>query len=302
VRETIRCREIVKSLLDFARQSVPKKGQAAINDIIARAAAVVENQLALNHVKLVQELGTEVPPVTVDANQMQQVFINLFVNASDAIGPDAGGGTITVTTSQLKLSPIGITQIKQAQCPKRHSLVNAEVRIDGKPSIRVRARAEGHEGFIYRDPMYGLARHQFGIAPEPGMDVQVTCPECSSSLNVHGSPCPDCGAATFQFEVPGKGFVEGCTNRACTWQRWAELERLGDRDFVEIRVRDTGSGIARDELPRIFEPFYSTKGQKGTGLGLAVIWGIIDNHNGAITVESEVGEGTTFIIRIPVEP
>jgi len=302
VRETIRCREIVKSLLDFARQSVPKKGQAAINEIIARAAVVVENQLALNQVKLVQELGEDVPPVTVDANQMQQVFINLFVNASDAIGPDAGGGTITVATSRLKLSPIGITQIKQAQCPKRHSLINAEVRIDNKPSIRVRVRAEGHEGFIYRDPMYGLARHQFGIAPEPGMHVEVTCPECSSSLNLHGSPCPDCGSATFQFEVPGRGFVEGCTNRACTWQRWAELEKGGDRDFVEIQVRDTGAGIPHEEIPRIFEPFYSTKGQKGTGLGLAVIWGIIDNHNGSITVESEVGIGTTFVIRIPVEP
>ncbi len=302
VRETIRCREIVKSLLDFARQSVPKKGQAAINEIIARAASVVENQLTLNQVKLAQQLGADVPLVTVDANQMQQVFINLFVNASDAIGPDTGGGTITVTTSRLKLSPIGITQIKKAQCPKRHSLINAEVRIDNKPSIRVRARTEGSEGFIYRDPMYGLARHQFGIAPEPGMHVEVMCPECSAALNVHGSPCPDCGAATFQFEVPGKGFVEGCTNRACTWQRWTELEKGGDKDFVEIRVRDSGSGIPRDELPRIFEPFYSTKGQKGNGLGLAVIWGIIDNHNGSITVESEVGEGTTFTIRIPVEP
>lgn len=134
------------------------------------------------------------------------------------------------------------------------------------------------------------------------MHVEVTCPECSSSLNMHGSPCPDCGSATFQFEVPGRGFVEGCTNRACTWQRWAELEKGGDRDFVEIQVRDTGAGIAHEEIPRIFEPFYSTKGQKGNGLGLAVIWGIIDNHNGSITVESEVGVGTTFIIRIPVEP
>jgi two-component system NtrC family sensor kinase len=302
VRETIRCREIVKSLLDFARQSVPKKGQAAVNDIIARAAAVVENQLQLNQVKLVQELGADVPAVTVDANQMQQVFINLFVNASDAIGPDAGGGTITVATSRLKLSPVGITQIKKAQCPKRHSLINAEVRIDNKPSIRVRVRFEGNEGFIYRDPMYGMARHQFGIAPEPGMHVEVMCPECASSLNVHGSPCPECGSATFQFEVPGKGFVEGCTNRNCTWQRWADLEKGGDRDFIEIQVRDTGSGIPRDEIPRIFEPFYSTKGQKGNGLGLAVIWGIIDNHNGSISVDSEVGVGTTFTIRIPVEP
>ena len=302
VRETIRCREIVKSLLDFARQSVPKKTHAVLNDIIARSAAVVENQLVLNHVKLVQQLASDLPPCTVDANQLQQVFINLFVNASDAIGPDAGGGTITVSTSRLKLSPVGITQIKQAQCPKRHSLINGEVRIDNKPSIRVRARTDGAEGFIFRDPMYGLARHQFGIAPEVGAHVEISCPECNSSLNVQGQTCPDCGAPVFQFEVPGRGFVEGCTNRTCTWQRWAELEKLGDRDFVEIKVADTGAGISRDEMPRIFEPFYTTKGQKGTGLGLAVIWGIIDNHNGSITVESEVGVGTTFTMRIPVEP
>ena len=57
----------------------------------------------------------------------------------------------------------------------------------------------------------------------------------------------------------------------------------------------------KDELLRIFEPFYSTKGQKGTGLGLAVIWGIIDNHNGSIKVDSEVNKGTTFTIRLPMK-
>ncbi len=302
VRETIRCREIVKSLLDFARQSVPKKSQADVNDIIGRAAAVVENQLSLAHVRLVRELAHDVPLITVDANQLQQVFINLFVNACDAIGPAAGSGTITVSTRRLKLSPVGITQIKQAQCPKRHSLMSDEVRIDGKPSIRVKARADGNEGFIYRDPMFGLTRHQFGLALTSTAGVQVTCPECATSLLEAGASCPACAAAVFAFEVPTKGMVECCTNRACTWQRWPEVERLGDRDFVEMRIHDTGCGIAPDEQLRIFDPFYSTKGQKGTGLGLAVIWGIIDNHNGTITVESAVGAGTTFVIRIPVEP
>jgi signal transduction histidine kinase len=132
--------------------------------------------------------------------------------------------------------------------------------------------------------------------------VQVVCPECAASLIVEGKACPTCGAAVFAFEVPTKGMVEGCTNRACTWQHWEELERLGDREFVEMRISDTGSGIARDEIPHIFEPFYTTKGQKGTGLGLAVIWGIIDNHYGTIRVESEVGAGTTFVIRLPVAP
>jgi two-component system, NtrC family, sensor kinase len=300
VRETIRCREIVKSLLDFARQSVPKKNPADINEIIGHAALVVENQLALNHVRLVKELGADVPALTVDANQMQQVFINLFVNATDAIGPDDGGGTITVTTSRLTLSPVGITQIKKAQCPKRHSLINSEVRIDGKPSIRIKVQSNGNEGFIYRDPIYGKTRHQFGIAPEVTKATKVTCPECGTSLLVDGAACPDCGSPVFAFEVPPKGMVEGCTSRECTWQRWADVDQSGARDFVEMRIRDTGGGIAPEEIPRIFEPFYTTKGQKGTGLGLAVIWGIIDNHDGTIVVESALGAGTTFVIRIPV--
>ncbi len=300
VRETLRSREIVKSLLDFARQSVPKKSKADVNEIVSRAATVVENQLSLNHVKLVKELCADVPQITVDANQMQQVFINLFVNAADAIGPQ--GGTITVSTSRLKLSPVGITQIKKAQCPRRHSLINTEVRIDGKPSIRIRARSNGSEGFIYLDPIYGKTRHQFGIAPDVTNATEVMCPECSTSLLVAGGVCPDCGSPIFAFEVPTKGMVEGCTNRECTWQRWAELDESGDREFVAMRIHDTGCGISKDDIPKIFEPFYSTKGQKGTGLGLAVIWGIIDNHNGTISVESEVGAGTTFLIRIPVEP
>ena len=78
--------------------------------------------------------------------------------------------------------------------------------------------------------------------------------------------------------------------------------QAGRKEFVEIKVADTGCGIPKEDLAKIFEPFFSTKGQKGTGLGLAVIWGIIDNHNGSINVESEVGKGTAFIIRIPVKP
>jgi len=78
------------------------------------------------------------------------------------------------------------------------------------------------------------------------------------------------------------------------------LTPAGLKEFIEVRISDTGCGISKDDLPRIFEPFFSTKGQKGTGLGLAVIWGIIDNHNGTINVESEEGKGTTFIIRLPL--
>jgi signal transduction histidine kinase len=70
---------------------------------------------------------------------------------------------------------------------------------------------------------------------------------------------------------------------------------------VEIIFRDTGSGIAPEHLGKIFDPFFTTKGAtKGTGLGLAVSYGIIKKHGGDIEVASEPGEGTTFTVRVPV--
>ncbi|MGC1455993.1 MAG: ATP-binding protein, partial [Nitrospirota bacterium] len=68
---------------------------------------------------------------------------------------------------------------------------------------------------------------------------------------------------------------------------------------VEIGVADTGKGIAPEFLPHIFDPFFSTKGEGGTGLGLSVSYGIIKNHQGEIRVESKVGVGTTFTIELP---
>ncbi len=71
---------------------------------------------------------------------------------------------------------------------------------------------------------------------------------------------------------------------------------------AEIEVRDNGHGMPESVRARIFEPFYSTKGAKGSGLGLAVAYSIITRHGGAITVESEQGKGTTFLIRLPFAP
>ncbi len=71
-------------------------------------------------------------------------------------------------------------------------------------------------------------------------------------------------------------------------------------DSVEIAVMDSGKGISPEFLPHIFDPFFSTKGEGGTGLGLSVSYGIIKNHKGDIRVESRVGTGTTFTIELPV--
>ena len=79
----------------------------------------------------------------------------------------------------------------------------------------------------------------------------------------------------------------------------AETELFG-RDAVQIQVRDTGQGIADDVLAQIFEPFFSTKPGKGTGLGLWVSQGIVQSHGGTMRVRSRVGRGTTFTITLPV--
>jgi two-component system NtrC family sensor kinase len=299
VSETIRCREIVKSLLDFARQTVPKKRQADINEIIGRAVAVIENQLSLGRAKLVMELDTELPKVTVDANQIQQVFINLMVNALDAIGENSG--LMKVTSKAISVRPAGVLQIKRALCPKRHDLVDRKIRIDGKPAIGMRFRKKELTGLIYLNPMYGSHEHRLNDMPALEEGVELLCPECARSLMSEDEVCPKCGSAIYAFEVPLKGMVQGCLHEGCGWHRWEQVDSSWNDEFVEVRVEDDGCGIPETQIPKLFEPFATTKGQKGTGLGLAVTWGIVDNHNGTISVESQVGVGTSFIIRIPVK-
>ena len=69
------------------------------------------------------------------------------------------------------------------------------------------------------------------------------------------------------------------------------------QDRVTVIVRDTGGGIPADELYRIFEPFYTTK-PRGLGLGLVNVKNIVEAHGGTVRVESEVGVGTTFFVRL----
>ncbi len=82
----------------------------------------------------------------------------------------------------------------------------------------------------------------------------------------------------------------------------------GPSQMVELSVRDTGGGIPQEKLPRIFEPFYSTKkgpdesGKGGTGVGLAACRDIIELHRGKILVASTIGKGTAFTLRIPRVP
>jgi signal transduction histidine kinase len=74
-----------------------------------------------------------------------------------------------------------------------------------------------------------------------------------------------------------------------------------DNDVL-LSIKDNGKGISEENKPKMFQPFFTTKPKgKGTGLGLAVVHGIVQNHKGTIQVNSTLGKGTEFIITFPIE-
>jgi len=173
VTQANRCTGIVRGLLDFSRQRKPQTRSININNILNDCVSLVKHQSLFHNIQIFPVLAPDLPVVVVDPTQMQQVFMNLIINAAEAIH-DGG---------QLRLA----TRVNAAdQC-------------------------------------------------------------------------------------------------------------------VEIEVADTGHGITEEHLERIFDPFFTTKeATHGTGLGLAISFGIIKEHQGTISVESEVGKGTTFTVRLPV--
>jgi len=175
VQEAGRCKEIVKSLLEFARQTEPKMEPIDINRAITDGLFFLENQALFHNIRIIKKLDPFLPFVKGNAGQLKQVFMNIIVNAAEAMH---GSGTLTITTS----------------------------------------------------------------------------------------PAPD-------------------------------------RKEVFVEFTDTGEGIPEENLTRIFDPFFTTKDVgKGTGLGLATSYGIVEEHGGKIRVKSKVGEGTTFTIELPTFP
>jgi len=173
VNETQRCATIIRQLLDFSHETEPETKRSSVNGVLRRALSLVERQALFHDIRVEQHLDGALPPLDLDSSQMEQVFLNLLMNAAEAM-PD--GGTLTL-----------------------------ESRLD---------------------------------------------------------------AAT---------------------------------DTVQVVVRDTGVGIPPENLGRVFDPFFTSKEPgKGTGLGLAVTYGILQRHGGGVTVESEPGQGTTFTITLPV--
>jgi two-component system NtrC family sensor kinase len=118
VRETKRCREIVKGLLDFSRQSDSTTRPTPVNEIVRNACRIVEHQLSIQKIRIDAQLPKESPVVNADMMQIEQVLVNLLVNAADAIGE--AGGTITIDTgiataadgANERASPDGMARIR----------------------------------------------------------------------------------------------------------------------------------------------------------------------------------------------
>lgn len=183
VAQTDRITKLIQQLLNFARPARMELEVLKLDDLLREVLGLTGHQIAKEKITIHTDFQPDLPPITGDANQLEQAFLNIVINAWHAM-PD--GGTLTFRT---RLVP---------------------------PIDRGR---------------------RFGRAGTPG---------------------------------------------------------------VEIIISDTGTGIPSEQLPRIFDPFFSTKGVgKGTGLGLAISRRIVEDHHGSIEVTSEVGCGTTFTIWLP---
>ncbi len=101
---------------------------------------------------------------------------------------------------------------------------------------------------------------------------------------------------------PDGGRIIVATENRYVDQPLSGYDHVNEGDYVVLKVEDHGFGIATEDLNRIFEPFYTKKvmGRSGTGLGMAVVWGTVQDHNGYINVDSQVGKGTCFELYFPV--
>ncbi|MCJ8501200.1 hybrid sensor histidine kinase/response regulator [Desulfatitalea alkaliphila] len=127
-----------------------------------------------------------------------------------------------------------------------------------------------------------------------------------SLLNISGSPIHLSKSLMNLISNAAEAIKDEGTIFVSTANRYVEQNEatsgnLAEGDYVVLTVRDTGEGIPPEDIDRIFEPFFTKKvmGRSGTGLGMAVVWGTVEDHGGHIDVRSGPGRGTTFTIHLP---
>jgi hypothetical protein len=124
--------------------------------------------------------------------------------------------------------------VAHATCPKGHALQDKEVKIHREPSLKVKVRSRGKEGYLYLDPVYGRYDNiEKDINLKDGDVVQMFCPECGTDLRNPEETCQLCSAPMFIFNLPGGGIVEGCTRKGCLFHKIkiVDAEKQFDRMF-----------------------------------------------------------------------
>ena len=139
----------------------------------------------------------------------------------------------------------------------------------------------------------------------PGVRIEYSCEQelfCCAGSSVHLYNALLNIVDNAFSAMPAGGRLSIAVGNVCLDRPRSGYEQIGAGEYVELVFTDTGAGIASRHLNRIFEPFYSRKimGNCGTGLGMAIIWGTVKEHDGFIDVESSVGNGTTIRLYFPV--
>ena len=139
----------------------------------------------------------------------------------------------------------------------------------------------------------------------PGVHIEAHLEK--ENLNILGSSTHLSKTVMNLVSNAAEAMSEGGTLTVSTENRYIDrpvrgYDDIKEGDYLVLTVSDTGTGIASDDMEKIFEPFYTKKkmGRSGTGLGMAVVWGTVKDHNGYIDVKSTEGKGTTFTLYFPV--
>jgi PAS domain S-box-containing protein len=139
----------------------------------------------------------------------------------------------------------------------------------------------------------------------PGVHLETHLDQ--NTLNIMGSPIHLSKTVMNLVSNAAEAMPEGGALTVSTENRYIDKpirghDHVKEGDYVVLTISDTGTGIASDDLDKIFEPFYTKKkmGRSGTGLGMAVVWGTVKDHSGYIHVQSTEGKGTTFTLYFPV--
>ena len=133
-------------------------------------------------------------------------------------------------TVQVEM-PVDRLVIKHARCPNGHDLMDAGHKINDHPAVTVRIKAQGKEGSIHLDPVYGSFANESDIEIGDREVVDFFCPECGISLEDPGETCQACSAPMFAFMLPNSGIIEGCLRNGCTFHhlKLVAADELMDR-------------------------------------------------------------------------